>query len=123
MAKLLDEMRDQLRTRHYARSTEDSYVHWAKRYILFHNKRHPREMSTSEVEAFLTNLAVDERVSASTQNQALAGVLFLYRDVLKIDDVYEWLRIPVVDGSEVVSSTVFVHVKAAVDGDDSVHGR
>lgn len=85
MAKLLDEMRDQLRTRHYARSTEDSYVHWAKRYILFHNKRHPREMSTSEVEAFLTNLAVDERVSASTQNQALAGVLFLYRDVLKID--------------------------------------
>ena len=85
MAKLLDEMRDQLHTRHYARSTADSYVHWARRFILFNHKRHPREMGRSEVESFLTHLAVTDRVSASTQNQALAGVLFLYRDVLKID--------------------------------------
>ena len=83
--KLLDIMREQLRTQHYARSTEDSYVQWARRFILFHNKRHPREMNAPEVEAFLTNLAVNERVSASTQNQALAGVLFLYKDVLEIE--------------------------------------
>lgn len=83
--KLLDEMREQLQTRHYARSTTDTYVMWAKRFILFHGKRHPREMGPDEVEAWLTNLAVNEQISASTQNQALAGVLFLYRDVLKMD--------------------------------------
>lgn len=85
MAKLLDEMRNQLRTQHYAYSTELAYVDWAKRFILFHNKRHPREMGAAEVEAFLTNLAVQQRVSASTQNQALAGILYLYRQVLNIE--------------------------------------
>jgi len=85
MAKLLDEMRDRLRTQHYALSTEQAYVDWAKRFILFHHKRHPREMGSPEVEAFLTSLATGGRVSASTQNQALAGILYLYRQVLNID--------------------------------------
>lgn len=62
-----------------------SYVGWITRYILFHNKRHPREMGVSEIEAFLTYLAVDQHVAASTQNQALSALLFLYREVLKKD--------------------------------------
>lgn len=80
--KLLDRVRAAVRTRHLASSTEKAYVHWAKRYILFHRKRHPTEMGEQEVNAFLTHLAVSERVAASTQNQALAGLLFLYDKVL-----------------------------------------
>ena len=83
--KLLDQVRDAIRLKHYSYSTEKTYVHWAKRYILFHNKRHPAEMATGEVEAFLTHLAKDENVSASTQNQALNALLFLYRNVLQKD--------------------------------------
>jgi integron integrase len=67
---------------HYSPRTEKAYVHWIRRFILFHNKRHPREMGASEVEAFLSHLAVKERVAASTQNQALAALLFLYKQVL-----------------------------------------
>lgn len=81
--KLLDQVRNAIRLKNYAYSTEKTYVHWIKRYILFHNKRHPREMDVPEVEAFLTHLAVEENVSASTQNQALCAVLFLYNNVLK----------------------------------------
>lgn len=81
--KLLDQMRDRLRLRHYARRTEDAYVNWARRYILFHGKRHPREMGAAEIEAFLTHLAVVDNVAASTQNQALSALLFLYREVLQ----------------------------------------
>ncbi len=81
--KLLDQMRDILRTRHYSIHTEKSYIQWARRYILFHNKRHPKEMGIPEIEAFLTHLVVNENVAASTQNQALAAILFLYRYVLK----------------------------------------
>lgn len=81
--KLLEQVRDVLRTKHYAYSTEQSYLDWIKRYILFHQKRHPNEMGEAEVEAFLTHLAVDGNVSASTQNQALSALLFLYRHVLK----------------------------------------
>ena len=80
--KLLDQVRDAIRLRHYSYRTEQSYVGWIRRYILFHNKRHPREMGIAEVEAFLTYLAVEGQVAASTQNQALAALLFLYRNVL-----------------------------------------
>jgi site-specific recombinase XerD len=80
--KLLDQIRHAVRTRHYSRRTETAYVDWIRRFILFHDKRHPRDMGKAEVEAFLTSLAVDRNVSASTQNQALAAILFLYREVL-----------------------------------------
>jgi integron integrase len=81
--KLLDQMRGVLRTRHYAIRTENAYVDWAKRFILFHQKRHPTEMGRVEIEAFLTHLAVDRRIAASTQNQALSALLFLYKEVLR----------------------------------------
>jgi integron integrase len=81
--RLLDQVRDAIRLKHYSIRTEESYVTWIKRYILFHNKRHPKEMTTAEIEAFLTHLAVQQNVAASTQNQALSALLFLYRDVLK----------------------------------------
>jgi integron integrase len=81
--KLLDQVRDTIRLKHYSYRTEQSYIYWIRRYILFHNKRHPQEMSSTELEAFLTHLAVKEQVAASTQNQALNAVVFLYRDVLK----------------------------------------
>ena len=83
--KLLDQLRDAIRIKHYSYSTEKTYVHWAKRYILFHNKRHPAEMGTPEIEAFLTHLAQDENVAASTQNQAFNALLFIYRNVLHIE--------------------------------------
>jgi hypothetical protein len=81
-AKLLDQVRDKLRTLHYSCRTENQYVHWIRRNILFHRKRHPAEMNAHEVEAFLTHLAVDRRVSAGTQNQALSALLLLYQKVL-----------------------------------------
>lgn len=87
--KLLDRLRHALRVRHLARSTEKAYVYWSRRYILYHNKRHPLEMGKQEVEAFLTHLAVDQHVSASTQNQAFSALLFLYREVLERD--FGWL--------------------------------
>ncbi len=80
--KLLDQVRDALRSRHYSRRTEQSYGHWVKRFIFFHHVRHPAEMAEPEINAFLTHLAVKEKVSASTQNQALSALLFLYRHVL-----------------------------------------
>jgi integron integrase len=80
--KLLDRMRAVLRTRHYSIRTEDAYVQWARRFILFHGKKHPSAMGAPEINEFLSHLAVDRNVSASTQMQALCGILFLYRDVL-----------------------------------------
>lgn len=82
-ARLLDQVRDAVRRRHYSYLTEKAYRHWIRRFILFHGKRHPREMGEPEVAAFLTHLAVDRRVSASTQNQALNAILFLYKQVLE----------------------------------------
>ena len=79
--KLLDQIRDKLRVKHYAIRTEEQYLHWIKRYILFHGKRHPKDMGAPQMEAFLTNLAVADKVSASTQNQAKSALLFLYREV------------------------------------------
>ena len=75
--KLLHRMRDHLRTRHYSIRTETAYLDWVRRFILFHDKRHPAEMGAVEVAAFLTHLAVDRQVSASTQNQAKSAILYL----------------------------------------------
>lgn len=83
--KLLDLLREAIRSRHYSRRTEEAYVRWAREYILFHDKRHPAEMGTREVVAFLTSLAVDRSLSASSQNQALCALAFLYRHVLGAD--------------------------------------
>lgn len=83
--KLLDQVRDELRVRHYSLRTEKSYTGWIKRFILFHNKRHPNEMGADEIRAFISNLAVKENVSSSTQNQALQAILFLYKEILKIE--------------------------------------
>ena len=80
--KLLDQVRDAIRRKHYSIRTEESYVNWIRRFILFHDKRHPREMGAPEVEAYLTYLAVEKKVAASTQNQALSALKFLYRHVL-----------------------------------------
>ena len=80
--KLLDQVRDAIHLKHYSIRTEEAYVNWVKRYIYFHGLRHPAEMGAAEVEAFLTHLAVQENVAASTQNQALSALLFLYRQVL-----------------------------------------
>jgi hypothetical protein len=83
--RLLDRVREAIRLRHGSRSTEKAYVGWIRRYILFHGKRHPAEMGAAEVTRFLSSLAIDGRVAASTQNQALAALLFLYRHVLQQD--------------------------------------
>ena len=81
--KLLDQVRETLRTKHYSYRTEQTYVDWIKRFIIFHNKRHPKDMGAEEVQAFITYLANDRRMAASTQNQALSAIVFLYRYVLQ----------------------------------------
>ncbi|QSL93225.1 integron integrase [Ectopseudomonas toyotomiensis] len=88
--KLLDQLRQQIRVRNYSIRTEAVYAEWVKRYIRFHHYRHPAEMGAVEIEAFLTHLAVKRDVSASTQNQALAALLFLYKEVLKLG--LPWLQ-------------------------------
>lgn len=82
--RLLDQVRALIRIRHYSIRTEQTYIQWIRRYILFHGKRHPRDMGAEEITAFLSDLAVRKHVARSTQNQALAALLFLYRDVLQI---------------------------------------
>jgi integron integrase len=89
--KLLDQVRQAIRTRHYSEKTEKAYVHWIKRFIFFHNKRHPVEMAELEIGQFLSSLATDGHVSASTQNQAFNALLFLYHEVLN-------KRIGLIDG-------------------------
>lgn len=83
--RLLDQVRERLRVRHYSLRTEQAYLSWIRRFILASGKRHPAQMGQAEVEAFLTRLATDAQVSAGTQNQALAALLFLYREVLRIE--------------------------------------
>jgi integron integrase len=83
--KLLDRVRHACRVRHYSIRTEDAYHDWVRRYILFHDKRHPQEMGAAEINQFLTHLAVEGHVAASTQNQAFCALLFLYRDVLQVE--------------------------------------
>src|SRR4051812_29537032 len=118
--KLLDRLRDAIRTRHYSLRTEEAYLMWAKRFILFHNKRHPSSMGGEEVNAFLSSLALVDRVSASTQNQALNALLFLYRHVLQ--DPLPWLQ-------DVVRAQRPVHLPVVLTPDeariiiDRMHGH
>src|ERR1700677_1002664 len=116
---LFEVTRDRIRTLHLALRTERAYLHWIRRYVKFHDRKHPREMGSAEVEAFLTHLAVKQRVSAATQNQALHALLFLYRQVIGSD--LPWLenitraskpkRLPVV-----LSRTEVRAVLAELDG-------
>jgi site-specific recombinase XerD len=80
--KLFDQVADALHVKHYSCRTEQTYVDWIRRYILFHNKRHPREMGETEVQVFITYLATERNLSVSSQNQALSAIMFLYRHVL-----------------------------------------
>jgi integrase len=82
--KLLDQYSEALRNRHYSHRTEETYMGWVRQYILYHNKRHPREMGVTEVNEFITHLVNQKTVAASTQNQAISAILFLYRNVLEI---------------------------------------
>jgi hypothetical protein len=84
MSKLLNNVRNLMRVRHYSYETEKTYVYWIRQYIFFHNVRHPAEMGALEVERFLTYSAVERSVSASTQNQALVALLFLYKEALQV---------------------------------------
>ncbi len=84
-AGLIQRYREELQTRHYARRTVKTYEQWLRRFLRFHNLRHPREMGSAEVNAFLSHLAVNRQVSPSTQNQALSALLFLYRELLERD--------------------------------------
>jgi len=112
--KLIDQVRQAIRTRHYSDKTEKAYVHWIKRYIFFHDKRHPQEMAEAEIARFLSSLASDGHVSASTQNQAFNALLFLYKEVLDkkiglIDGVVRAkrpLRLPVVLTKEEVKKVI-----------------
>src|SRR5712691_11317692 len=119
--KLLEQVRETIRTRHYSYMTEKAYVHWIKRFIFFHNKRHPAEMGDAEIGKFLSSLATDSHVSASTQNQALNALLFLYREILRKDIGYvngvvrakRPHRLPVVLTRQEVRS-----ILASLDGSD-----
>ena len=112
--KLLTQLSQAIRSRHYSRKTEATYIHWIKRFIFFHHVRHPKDMAEPEINAFLTHLAVKEHVSASTQNQALCAIIFLYKYVLnrKIGDIGEVIRakqsryIPVVMTKDEVKAVV-----------------
>jgi integron integrase len=83
--RLLDQLRDRIRLKHYSIRTEEAYSEWVRRFVLFHGKRHPRDLGAADVEAFLTHLAVAGKVAASTQNQAKSALLFLYKEVLGLD--------------------------------------
>jgi integron integrase len=116
--RLLDRVRRHLRVKHYSIRTEQAYVDWIKRFILFHGKRHPNEMAEPEISAFLTHLAVNRNVAASTQNQALSALLFLYQEVLErklgfmdnIERVKRPPKVPVVMTLQEIDS-VLAHLK------------
>ena len=118
--RFLDEVRGRLRMEHYSRRTEEAYVGWIRRFILFNGKRHPSELGEAEVTRFLSSLAVERHVASSTQNQALSALLFLYGEVLKKD--LPWLqglvrargprRLPTVLGREEIRA-VFAHLEGA----------
>jgi integron integrase len=115
--KLLDHVRDVLRRKHYSFRTEQTYTDWIRRFILFHNKRHPQEMAEAELTEFLTSLARDGKVAASTQNQALSALLFLYKEVLKqeigwlekVERAKKPVRLPVVLTRDEVHK-IFAHL-------------
>src|SRR5574341_190073 len=118
--KLLDRVREALRTRHYSPRTEEAYVGWIRRFIFFHGKRHPAGMGEAEVTQFLSSLAVNAMVAASTQNQALSALLFLYRGVLQqplpwldnITPAKRPVRLPVVLAREEVQGGL-AHLRGA----------
>lgn len=124
--RLLDQVRNEISTRHYSIRTERTYVEWVRRFVLFHNKRHPLEMGADEVRAFLTHLAVEGNVAASTHQQALSAILFLYKEVLKLD--LPWLgelerpkkpkRLPVV-----LTPGEVQRVLAQLEGSHALMGR
>lgn len=107
MPRLLDEFRRAIQARHYSRRTEKAYATWIRRYVYFHGKRHPKDLGAEEITAFLSHLATDRKVSASTQNQALSALLFLYREVLGFD-------LPWLDGIVRAKRTVKVPVVLTV---------
>lgn len=119
--RLLDRVRERIRLKHYSYRTEQQYVGWIRRFILFHGKQHPRDLGAQQVESFLTHLAIERSVAAATQNQALAAILFLYRHVLTID--LPWLdnvvrskrpqRLPIVLTREEVRS-VLAHLEGEI---------
>jgi integron integrase len=116
--KLLDRVRWHLRVKHYSIRTEQAYIDWIRRYILFHRKRHPNEMREKEITEFLTHLAIEKRVAASTQNQAFAALLFLYQQVLdrkldfidKVERVARPAKLPVVF-TPAEACSVLAHLK------------
>jgi integron integrase len=124
--RLLDQLRDSLRVRHYSRRTEATYLYWVRRFILFHQKRHPLEMGEQEITEYLTFLAVKKHVAPSTQNQALAAILYLYKEVLERD--LEWMdgivrakraeRIP-----EVLSPTQVCQLLDCIEGTNQLIAR
>ena len=120
--KILDRVATKLRLLHYSRKTEINYVYWIKKYILYHNKKHPETMGKFEIEAFLSHLASDRKVAASTQNQAFNALLFLYHRVLNISLEGEQInalrakqrvRIPVVLSTDEVNQ-VLAHIKGGI---------
>lgn len=123
--KLIDRLREALCSRHYSHRTEQAYCHWVKRFIFFHKVRHPAEMAEPEINAFLTHLAVKEKVSASTQNQALSALLFLYRHVIsrevgdlgKVIRARKPTRLPVVMTRDEVKA-----VPCELEGRQMAHG-
>src|SRR5947207_4957935 len=116
--KLLDQVRDVIRRKHFSIRTEQAYTDWIRRFILYHGKRHPREMREAEVIDFLTHLARDGNVAASTQNQALSAVLFLYKEVLRqeigwiegVERAKRPARLPVVLSRDQVRK-IFAHLQ------------
>ena len=88
--KLLDQVKNEMRVKHYSRKIEESYTSWMKRFILFNNKKHPNEMGKEEIQKFLNYLAIEKHVSAPTQNQALSAILYLYKNILRKD--FGWLE-------------------------------
>lgn len=114
--RLLDEVRDAIRRRHYSLRTEHTYVHWVRRFVLFSGKRHPREMGAAEVTAFLSHLASGRGVAAATQNQALSAILFVYKEVLA-------QPLPWLDGIERAKRPVRVPTVLTVEEAQALLGR
>ena len=118
--KLLDQLRGKTRLLHYSKRTEDAYVAWATKFIVFHGKRHPRELGTAEIAAYLTHLAVERQLAASTQNQAFSAILFLYQQVLEIElERIEFLRAQRPERLPVVLAVE--EVRALLDGMTGLH--
>ncbi|KAI9134322.1 phage integrase N-terminal SAM-like domain-containing protein [Acaryochloris sp. CCMEE 5410] len=119
--RLLDQVRQSARLRHFSHKTEKSYIYYIRSFILFHQKRHPREMGIDEIHIFLSHLAIDKQIAASTQNVALSALLFLYQHVLSID-------LPYIDNIERALKparlpTVFSHSEVAKILDNMSRGH